>query len=132
MKIHVSSTHDFTFTVNLPQLADLLVVLGGTSIPRTLARIEARMATFEENLARMEQTLDAFDQREAQEDADHVLSKAEVERLTAELAALKAEMEAGTLTPERQARFDALLKRIEDNNKIPDEVLPEPTEPPAE
>jgi septal ring factor EnvC (AmiA/AmiB activator) len=132
MKLTIQTTHEFNVTVNLPQLADFLAVLGGSSIPQTLARMENHMATFQENLTRLEAKLDEFDARELKEDDDHALSKAEVTRLTKELADLQAQLDAGETSPELQARFDALTARIDASNNIPSDVLPtEGDTPPA-
>ena len=127
MKLTIATTHEIT--VNLPQLADLLAVLDGASIPATLAQVRNMMATFDEKMDQLTTTVNAFNEREMAEDSDHALSKAEVKRLTDELAALQAERAAGTLTPEQEARFDEVIRQIHDSNNVPDEVLPEDGEP---
>jgi hypothetical protein len=97
------------------------------SIKTTLERIEVHMATFEDKLARLETSVTAWNERELKEDEDSVLTKAEVTRLTKELADLQALHDSEKATPEQEARFEALLKQIDESNKISSEVLPEPT-----
>lgn len=121
---------DFHICVDMPQLADLLAVLGGRTIADTLARLEQHMLDFDKKMDTLEKKLDEFDAREAKEDEDFVLSKAENKKLKEDLAALQAEIEASGSTPEREARFAALLERIDNSNKVDSEVLPEPTPEP--
>jgi peptidoglycan hydrolase CwlO-like protein len=119
----IATTHEVT--VNLPQLADLLAVLGGVSIPATLSELRRMMATFDEKMDKLKATVDEFNARELAEDADHALSKAEVTRLTKELADLQAERDAGTLTAAQEARVDEIIAEIAASSNVPDEVLPE-------
>lgn len=133
MKLVVSTTHDVNVNVNvnIPQLADLLAVLGGSTIAETLQRIEDKMNDFDAKLDRLEASVNAFSEREAKEDEETVLTKAENAKLKQELADLQALREADKITPEQDARLEAILKRIDDSNKISSEVLP-PVEPPAD
>lgn len=111
--------------INAPWFADLLVFLGGSTIAEALSRIEDKVSDLTPRLDRLEATLNAFDQREAAEDEQSVLDKAEITRLKTELADLQTKVDANTATPEEQARFEALLTRIDASNKVPSEVLPD-------
>jgi uncharacterized protein (DUF342 family) len=105
------------------------------AIKTALDIIEAHMASFEEKLARLETSVTAWNERELKEDEDTVLTKSENTKLKKELADLQALHDAQKATPEQEARFEALLKQIDESNKISSEVIPEPTptpEPPPE
>lgn len=126
---NVTTTADghYAATFLADDLADLIHLLnaaGGTTLTDTLKRLETTMATAAQKLAELEEAIDAFDAREQAEDAADALTKAEVTRLQGELAALQADLDAGKLTPEMEARMDALIERIKASNVIPDEVLP--------
>lgn len=130
--INVTTTangqYSATFTAtDLADLIHLLTAAGGPTpnLIEALDRLDLHMATAAQKLAELEEAIDAFDAREQEEDAADALTKAEVIRLQGELAALQADLDAGKLTPEMEARMDALIERIKASNVIPDEVLPE-------
>jgi chromosome segregation ATPase len=114
-----------TFEVDdLLDLIHLLAAAGGPTLTDSFARLESDMATAAKKLADLEKAIDEFDEREALEDAEHAMSKAEVARLTDELRVLQERLDAGELSQELEARMEALIGRIRASNVIPDEVLP--------
>jgi chromosome segregation ATPase len=125
---------EYAVTFSATDLAEVIqllsAVVGQTAtVSQMISRLEMSMASAAEKLDELEATVAEFESREAVEDHEHALSKGEVNRLTAELAALQAQIDAGgTLTAEEEARFDSLIQRIRMSN-IPDAVIPEPTGP---
>ena len=92
------------------------------------------MATASQKLDELETVVTEAEQKDALQDAEFSLSKAEVTRLTDELRILKEQQANGELSPENVQRIDALIERIRAIDAIPDAVIPEgpPAEPPAE
>lgn len=132
--VNVSSIPNGRYSVafeaaDLSDLIHLLAASGGTTITQTLARLETFMATAAQKLDELERAVDEFDAREQAEDAEHALTVAEVESLKAEISALQAQLEAGNLPPDQEARLDSLIARIKASNSIPDEVLPDEAPP---
>jgi hypothetical protein len=124
-----------TFGVtDLTDLIHLLAAAGGPTISQALARLETMMATASQKLDELETVVTEAEQKDALQDAEFSLSKAEVTRLTDELRILKEQQANGELSPENVQRIDALIERIRAIDAIPDAVIPEgpPAEPPAE
>lgn len=112
------------------ELSQLFAAVGGDTTPRALARLEMRMATVDEALEALEIEVAGANEREALEDAEHVLTAAEVTRLTNELRILQEQQARGELTEAQNARFVALTEMIRNSNKLPNEVIPEPAPAP--
>jgi hypothetical protein len=113
---------------DLPQLLQYLssYPTGGTpgATAESLARLETAVAKIDSDLAKLKSALDAFDAREAQEDALAEAAKGEIEQLKALVATLQAKIDAGLdLNAEQQAMLDAATARIEKYNAESDPVV---------
>lgn len=131
------TTHTFTFdvNVNIPQLADLLAVLGGRTIADTLSQIEAQMAQsfaelMEEIRVATQEIKDqktAADAAEVQEDAD---AAARDQANADKIAELQAQIDSGTLSQAQKDQAAAAIAALREAAGVGTPATEPPTEEP--